>query len=391
MYYFRLAPSLITIFGLALANSSIYIASLATTRPAKKRPFVDENDDDVFLSRAPSPNKRNRFALTEDCNRVRAVSRGLGGRKTVLGEKRATLNIDTSTGKGPKLSGDKKIGHLKHSDPTKRALASPSLQRMARISSNRSQPAISSKSSDSGSSSVLFHKAVERARGVHLSSPLRYSSSSSDESDGGVALTKETMACAPESWSFEIYEDSHAETLQNLMEHSTTILDISDDSEDEKWGSDEISIKGKENISPERMAEIISGAANTRDMMEIDAKGAKALGQKREALGELDVEEFYPRDEVKKAEGKAMVVKDASEVVLDFNNLPLLDLPHAREMGSCPAPKLWASEGDTDDESDGDAGVPLTPPKGIEKQFRVVYEDDESAIEIECGASDKEN
>lgn len=329
------------------------------------------------------PVKRNKYALADSRDRAGTVSHGLGkdgARKSILGEQKAMLNIDTLAMKGSKLSECKKVGYLKHSElkksgHLKRPLASPSLQRMARTS-NRNR---------SGSKPIL-HQAVERARGIYLSSPLRNSSSSGDESDGGVPLTAETVACAPESWDFDIYEDSHAETLQNLMEHSTTVLDISDDSEDEKWGSDEISIKGKENISPERMAEIIVGAAS---MMEVDAKESKASGQKREALGELDVEEFYPKEkEVEKVGRKVMTLKDASEVVLKFNNAPSLGFPRARE---CKDSKLWASEGETDEESDEDAGVPLTPPKGIEKQFKIIYEDDEPAIEIECGSSDKEN
>lgn len=311
-------------------------------------------------------------------------------KKAVLGEK---TNVFTSATKPSVklLDGEKKIRHIKLVDSKKAtsikkrplSSASPSPQRVARKPTTLSRFASLSKSGGAGR-----HRALERA--LYSSSPLRTTVSSSDESDGGVllaAVTAAPMAEAPESWMFDIYEDSHAETMQNLMEHSATVLDISDESEDEKWGIDEISQKGKENISPERMAELMAGAG--RNSMQVDVKERKVSKDKRAALGELEVLKFYPKEEedVKKAEESK---RKAAEVVLDFGNIPLLDAPTSG-LGTGAGFEVWASEGETDEDSDGESGVPLTPSKGLEQKVKIVLEDEIDECASECGASDKEN
>ena len=314
-----------------------------------------------------------------------------GMRKTVLGEK---TNVFTSATKPSikMLGNEKKVRHIKLDSKKvtsikKRPLssASPSPQRATRKPTTLSRFTSSSKSGETGR-----HRALERARALYSSSPLRTAVSSSDESDGGVLLAAATaapMAEVPESWMFEIYEDSHAETMQNLMEHSATVLDISDESEDEKWGIDEISQKGKENISPERMAELIAGAG--RDNMQVDAKEGMVSKEKRAALGDLEVLKFYPKEEeeLKRAEESK---KEATAAVINFVNIPSLDAPTSG-LGCEAGFELWVSEGETDEDSDGEPGVPLTPPKGLEQKVKIVLEDEIDECASECGASDKEN
>jgi len=312
------------------------------------------------------------------------LSSETGMKKTILGEK---ANIFTSATKpGVKmLGGEKKVRHIKLADSKtatsmkKRSssLASPLPRRVARKSiTTLSRFASSSKPSETGR-----HRALERARALYSSSPLRTAVSSGDESDGGVLLAVATaapMTGIPESWIFDIYEDSHAETMQNLMEHSATVLDISDESEDEKWGIDEISQKGKENISPERMVELMAGAG--RDSMQIDVRERNI---KRAALGELEVVKFYPK-------GEDEPKKEVAAVALDLGKIPSLDAPTSG-LGSGADFEVWASAGETDEESDGESGVPLTPPKGLEQKVKIVLEDEIDECASECGASDKEN
>ncbi|KAF8425481.1 hypothetical protein EV426DRAFT_47550 [Tirmania nivea] len=367
--------------------------SLSSPRLAKKRAFV-EDDDDIFTSSlSSSPVKRSKAALRDTNMTIHCdeLSSGIGMKKTVLGEK---TNVPTLASKPSiKMGDEKKVRHIKLVDSKKATFikkrplsaASPSPQRMARKSTTLSRFASSSKSSETGR-----HRALERARALYSSSPLRTAVSSSGESDGGVLLAAATaapMTEVPESWMFDVYEDSHAETMQNLMEHSATVLDISDDSEDEKWGIDEISQKGKENISPERLTELMAGAG--KDSMQVDAKERMVSKEQRVALGELEVLKFYPKEEeeVKKAEESK---REAAAVVLDSGNVPSLDAP-TPGLGGGAGFEVWASEGELDEESDGESGVPLTPPKGLEQKVKIVLEDEFDECASECGASDKEN
>lgn len=99
----------------------------------------------------------------------------------------------------------------------------------------------------------------------------------------------------PDSWVFDIYEDTPEETLQNLMEHSTCTLDISDDSDDESVAS-ELHEKGKENIAPARLAELLSVAPVERaNVMRVDTAEKnipQRRGARREALREMLKEEL---------------------------------------------------------------------------------------------------
>lgn len=94
----------------------------------------------------------------------------------------------------------------------------------------------------------------------------------------------------PASWGFEIHVDSEQEEMTNLMQHSTGVLDISDDE-----GKVEPAGRGKENIPPSdlglslptgRQSESAAAAARKSPMAE----------DSRIALGELNAADYYADD-----------------------------------------------------------------------------------------------
>ena len=105
-------------------------------------------------------------------------------------------------------------------------------------------------------------------------------------------------------WQFDIYEDSKDDRLANLMQHSTSTLDISDDESN--------SIKGdkdnKENIPPmDGPAAMIPNTQVTttrRDIMTDDA---------REPLGNLKAEEFYADG----CDASSFAAEDSPEPIVD--------------------------------------------------------------------------
>lgn len=93
------------------------------------------------------------------------------------------------------------------------------------------------------------------------------------------------------AWDFDIYVDTEQDEMSNLMEHSTCVLDISDD--EAKVAQDE---RGKENIpppdhtpntAPAQTTSQISAAPETVDMVD----------RPRSPLGELDPKDFVPEGE----------------------------------------------------------------------------------------------
>lgn len=91
----------------------------------------------------------------------------------------------------------------------------------------------------------------------------------------------------PASWNFEIHVDSEQDEMTNLMQHSTCVLDISDDE-----GKTKKDGRGKENIPPHELGiEIPNSAQQTSD----PAASRKNLmtDEPRTPLGELKVSDYY--------------------------------------------------------------------------------------------------
>ncbi|EEH36851.2 hypothetical protein PAAG_07269 [Paracoccidioides lutzii Pb01] len=109
----------------------------------------------------------------------------------------------------------------------------------------------------------------------------------------------------PMGWDFEIYVDTEQDEMANLMQHSTCVLDISDD-EDKPRTKDE---RGKENIPP---AEMIGAAPTTemgsgrnsrsRTLIMTDELQGQMQAQPRAVLGELDVALFISEEDVRESE-----------------------------------------------------------------------------------------
>lgn len=124
-----------------------------------------------------------------------------------------------------------------------------------------------------------------------------------------VATLEDSM---PNSWFFDIHEDTPEQEASNLMEHSAAVLDISsDDDAETKRLNDELE-RGKENIPPPdflaSQAQLAARAQSSIDALEL-AQGAPvehsvklprlrkiaqdAMEEDREPLKDLPASEFY--------------------------------------------------------------------------------------------------
>jgi hypothetical protein len=90
----------------------------------------------------------------------------------------------------------------------------------------------------------------------------------------------------PASWFFDIHVDTKDDEMTNLMQHSTCVLDISDD-EDGKVDSEG---RGKENIPP---AELGGSSIPLTSSRGGEVRKLVGMEDERAPLGELDVAEFY--------------------------------------------------------------------------------------------------
>ena len=199
----------------------------------------------------------------------------------------------------------------------------------------------------------------------------------------------------PDSWIFDIYEDSPQEALQNLVEFSTHTLDISDNEET----SGELDL-GKENIPPSRLAEILS--TPRENQMSVDApvkcipqrrapgigSGGWASSECREPLREMKEEELlqpgkktaHDEDVIKKMINKKEETQsDKITTTATMTKLPTLSndsfitfstpekIKRKPLLRKTPSPgwKIWESDRDDDDDDDADDNKnlpPLPPP-----------------------------
>lgn len=149
--------------------------------------------------------------------------------------------------------------------------------------------------------------------------------------DVAPSLAVDTLAAPsiPDSWVFAIYEDTPEETLQNIMEHSTHTLDLSDD----ESSKSELSELGKENIPPSRLAELMATAPEERaDQMRVDVAeknipqrklAAIAFGEQRAPLREMESPELE-NEEVKEE------VKEAKIPTLDKEEFMTVTTPEKK-------------------------------------------------------------
>ncbi|KAL2821849.1 hypothetical protein BDW59DRAFT_108310 [Aspergillus cavernicola] len=108
----------------------------------------------------------------------------------------------------------------------------------------------------------------------------------------GKSKSELIIAKAPSSWSFDIYVDSEQEEMTNLMQHSTCVLDISDD---EGKLEDKSDYRGKENIPPAEL-----GLFLPRSRQQVSptttARKSDMVDEPRSPLGELNAADYYGED-----------------------------------------------------------------------------------------------
>ncbi|GES58126.1 hypothetical protein BO80DRAFT_25579 [Aspergillus terreus] len=106
---------------------------------------------------------------------------------------------------------------------------------------------------------------------------------------GGKPKAPASAKTTPASWAFDIHVDSEQDELTNLMQHSTCVLDISDD---ERKADDAVAAgRGKENIPP---AELGLGLAAQPEVPAPTLRKEKMLDEPRAPLGELNAPDYYP-------------------------------------------------------------------------------------------------
>ncbi|KAJ5947965.1 hypothetical protein N7466_000980 [Penicillium verhagenii] len=108
------------------------------------------------------------------------------------------------------------------------------------------------------------------------------------------AAPKPVAPKSPTGWFFDIHVDSEQEEMTNLMQHSTGVLDISDDEGKASSIADE---RGKENVPPSelgidlpRSSQAIALAAAA------EARKVEKMEEDRAPLGELTASDYYPED-----------------------------------------------------------------------------------------------
>jgi hypothetical protein len=97
----------------------------------------------------------------------------------------------------------------------------------------------------------------------------------------------------PASWFFDIHVDSEQEEMTNLMQHSTGVLDISDDESKTSTADD----RGKENVPPSELGIDLPRSREVTALVEAAAaRKAGKMEEDRAPLGELNAADYYPED-----------------------------------------------------------------------------------------------
>ncbi|CAL5871451.1 uncharacterized protein PFLUO_LOCUS5702 [Penicillium psychrofluorescens] len=131
-------------------------------------------------------------------------------------------------------------------------------------------------------------------RPFSLATALGQGKTSSATSSSSSASKPQSPSKGPASWFFDIHVDSEQEEMTNLMQHSTGVLDISDDE-----GKDAVvDARGKENVPP---VELGLEPPRTRASVSAAAAAHKAaisskMDEDRAPLGELNAADYYAED-----------------------------------------------------------------------------------------------
>ncbi|KAJ5114031.1 hypothetical protein N7456_002565 [Penicillium angulare] len=240
-------------------NIDPYTRSLSAKR---KRTF----DDDEISKGSPKPLKTSRIALST----------------------RPSPNISSTSKSTSRLSTPLKTLHA-----TPKSAPAPLLK-----PAGRTPP---SNSSSSSSSNGKFLKPSGRRSTI---GKIRAESSSVNAIKRSVArpfslatalaqYTSPPKPKQPSGWSFDIHVDTEEEEMTNLMQHSTGVLDISDD-EGKVSSTDG---RGKENVPPSELGIDLPLSAQAVSLTAVAAaRKEEKMEEDRAPLGELTASDYYPED-----------------------------------------------------------------------------------------------
>lgn len=112
-------------------------------------------------------------------------------------------------------------------------------------------------------------------------------------SHGKPKITTPAKPKGPASWFFDIHVDSEQEEMTNLMQHSTGVLDISDDEAKTSSADD----RGKENVPPAELGiDLPRSREGTALAAAVATRKASKMEEDRAPLGELHAADYYPED-----------------------------------------------------------------------------------------------
>ncbi|GIC90125.1 uncharacterized protein Aud_006557 [Aspergillus udagawae] len=228
----------------------------------KRRPLAEVDAENIDPATLNMSTKRKRGCDEEDHDPSKCSPKPLKTSRMALTVVKSTLTspMPSSTFKAP-LSKPKSTPALK---PVGRSPQGKSCKAFARRSTiNKSRP------EPTGRKSI--------SRPFSIATVL-----------GNVQPKSQPAPKTPASWSFEIYVDSKQEEMTNLMQHSTCVLDISDDE-----GRAELSSRGKENIPPSELGIDLS---RTRERETSVSRKTDMTDEPRSPLGELNAADYYGED-----------------------------------------------------------------------------------------------
>ncbi|GFF25689.1 hypothetical protein IFM58399_01127 [Aspergillus lentulus] len=230
--------------------------------PAKRKPLAEVDAENIDPATVNMSTKRKRGCDEEDHDSSKCSPKPLKASRVALTVVKSNITspMPSSTFKAP-LSKPKSTPALK---PVGRSPQGKSCKAFARRSTiSKSRP------------ELIGRKSISRP--FSIATVL-----------GNVQPKTQAAPKTPASWSFEIYVDSEQEEMTNLMQHSTCVLDISDDE-----GKAELSSRGKENIPPSELGIDLS---RTRERETSVSRKTEMTDEPRSPLGELNAADYYGED-----------------------------------------------------------------------------------------------
>ncbi|KAJ5941620.1 hypothetical protein N7516_001788 [Penicillium verrucosum] len=225
--------------------------------PMKNSIFIDANSENVNPNTCSTKRKRT-FEDDEDKSASKPI-------------KTSRMALSTRINISPRLSTPSKIPSI--TTPKSAPILKPA---------GRSPPPKSSKSATRRSLIAKPRSDQYSKRGV--ARPFSLASVLAQSTTPKPAPAPKT----PASWSFDIYVDAEQEEMTNLMQHSTTVLDISDDE-----GKSDTSARGKENVPPQELGIELPQSTAT---IPAAARKSPKMDEPRSPLGELNAAEYYAED-----------------------------------------------------------------------------------------------